>query len=1203
MPCDLDVFSLEVEERITDAITDMPSLFALREACKGRRRRDHLVSKVLVQQLQRLVGYYVLQPHIDILLHAVHRWHAVISGHAALSFVLRDEQFLNKEMDICVGSYDAMGLEEHLRAGISGLVLVDQYVPAYLFGYKSHPPLVRRFRTSTGHYIRILSSPLSSPACAVMHYPNSAYMSVVSLSFFSTLFPSLTFSRLALTQPWFILPSCYRRQNQFLVAKGWLMARHVDDFMANFHFLRAISETHEGTPLDGAPLDPPPRSDNPSNHFLVTAAADDVFWAPVYTAHEGLEDIFFGPVSPVHEGTNELFFIKGVSPSGSSDISLGDHEVMKDIAPEVASQVSANPRQIEIQVEREVRVAFDFRLPQNHVSTIASTTSVHAPATSLTVQQEHPSEPWDCNFSVCSEFAHEVDSAPPAAPITCYQDIFLCPHQARFFGDPGCLTDFLDDSPSSLRNLQRTHQPPFGDGYTWRFTSMEELLCTDRCLYRDLYLRWFHDSGEIRLSVLSLHHGRSIPQLVPLDLDLLEEMRLKPSAVGRKRDNCATPAITRANKSEGNSSKTVRKGQPSAWDIRAPKVLYTSFLLPSSDRRPQCSAGHLVIFLALHLGQGVMYPCDFPSQPLIPPLCTDAVINILDYLDIHELLSIRASSHLGDAYVAAAFSRRVLLLVGKMFDDYAGFVKEMDITCSVIGAEGALNILYPVNPRPFIPQIFTPCGPPWFHIVAYLVYYEGFQARILPRDASGLPLNHYPLQFFELRKGPYILDVVPSASDHPAHPLLAQWCTPLLCFVGAKFMSVPYPSLTRQRLALINPRKLLSCRYMHPSLKNIAAQWENDGWTLGYRPARLGQTCPPPVVGARPHSGCAGTLRHFGDRHSLNIIPQAMKQRNSGAVLRKDILSESTVVFWRGGLTCDMRALLRLRCASRKWLDVVHRDLRGSLIALLRPFVPYPYRLLQALDQAKGYIGGSVAVLFILRDSSFAPQDLDLYVSAYDQLVLENHLIYEQDFVEEAYLGPELQVEETENGEEVEVEVVSPGAAALQGQGMRSVSRFQSLLGTEIIYIYSSGVNDPLLPIARSWASHLATYASLRHFRAVFPKLLLERRSLLGDGHYGQVGNEMAQVKKWAQRGFNIKLTPERWFNNALAHCAAPWYFCPTQGRRFQDPGSLCARMDPLKDVPLWSLMIWRLDIRPCQGSCLRNSIPLGWKDVYLVGQ
>ena len=73
------------------------------------------------------------------------------------------------------------------------------------------------------------------------------------------------------------------------------------------------------------------------------------------------------------------------------------------------------------------------------------------------------------------EFASLVDRPPPPGIAPCFRDLYVCPDQGRYFGDPGSLVDFIDPLNAGPGNAGVRLSPPFGHMVAWR------LWCTAPC--------------------------------------------------------------------------------------------------------------------------------------------------------------------------------------------------------------------------------------------------------------------------------------------------------------------------------------------------------------------------------------------------------------------------------------------------------------------------------------------------------------------------------------------------------------------------------------------------------------------------------------------------------------------------------------------------------------------------------------------------
>ena len=78
---------------------------------------------------------------------------------------------------------------------------------------------------------------------------------------------------------------------------------------------------------------------------------------------------------------------------------------------------------------------------------------------------------------------------PNASPHPCYRDLYLCPDQARYFGDRGSLVGFFDVAHASPEHMAKRQRPPFNPSVVWRFQSVETQ-CARTCISNDPMLSW-----------------------------------------------------------------------------------------------------------------------------------------------------------------------------------------------------------------------------------------------------------------------------------------------------------------------------------------------------------------------------------------------------------------------------------------------------------------------------------------------------------------------------------------------------------------------------------------------------------------------------------------------------------------------------------------------------------------------------------------
>ena len=142
-----------------------------------------------------------------------------------------------------------------------------------------------------------------------------------------------------------------------------------------------------------------------------------------------------------------------------------------------------------------------------------------------------------------------------------------------------------------------------------------------------------------------------------------------------------------------------------------------------------------------------------------------------------------------------------------------------------------------------------------------------------------------------------------SGSDMPLEPIACLWATPFIAYVGTTSFEVAYPELTGMMRALLQPRKFCGSLVIATGhLKGMVNVWERRGWYC-YSHARelLGSTTCQGVRSAY----CAAGIRDFGDRFCLSGAMTPVAEGRCAPALRHDILSDETLLWWRGGEVCE----------------------------------------------------------------------------------------------------------------------------------------------------------------------------------------------------------------------------------------------------------------------------------------------------------
>lgn len=287
---------------------------------------------------------------------------------------------------------------------------------------------------------------------------------------------------------------------------------------------------------------------------------------------------------------------------------------------------------------------------------------------------------------------------------------------------------------------------------------------------------------------------------------------------------------------------------------------------------------------------------------LFPGLVPDVSEAIVALLDIHDLRRVRAVSRTGCRYVFVILGTRTRSLLQRYVGHICHFWREMHITNSVIGGEAAHSILYPNARRPKRLFISTPRST-FFHVAMYLVTQEGYQARCKSLMRAAHP-NHAEAYLW---RGTTVIVLRQAAAHSPLAPLLEGWNTALVCYISPpNAYGIAYAALNQRRIALLPPEH---CDVVWASLpkpiRTRARQWRRQGWDVVGSMSEIATRSVGYVeaVCGRQWGACAGSLRYFGDEHSVTgSVTSRGGEIVAGTVC--DMLHEYTVMWWRGGEGC-----------------------------------------------------------------------------------------------------------------------------------------------------------------------------------------------------------------------------------------------------------------------------------------------------------
>ncbi|KAI0705558.1 hypothetical protein C8Q76DRAFT_801303 [Earliella scabrosa] len=213
---------VELERMLMEEF-DMLGLLNWRPVC-GRYLLQ--VDTQLRKEMEAIVKVY-LPGQASILLDALPRFRAVITGEAAIAFVLRDMKLLGMDLEICVAEPEAEELHAFLQKNFTLTKVCgrDKGAQGYegpLDRITTHYCIIAARRR---RYLSVVSSYTPSPLTPLTAVNNTAFMTFFSPAIVGCAYPALTLRRCALTRsnsgygPWWSIP-CDRRRNLGLVLRG-----------------------------------------------------------------------------------------------------------------------------------------------------------------------------------------------------------------------------------------------------------------------------------------------------------------------------------------------------------------------------------------------------------------------------------------------------------------------------------------------------------------------------------------------------------------------------------------------------------------------------------------------------------------------------------------------------------------------------------------------------------------------------------------------------------------------------------------------------------------------------------------------------------------------------------------------------------------------------------------------------------------------
>lgn len=242
-------------------------------------------------------------------------------------------------------------------------------------------------------------------------------------------------------------------------------------------------------------------------------------------------------------------------------------------------------------------------------------------------------------------------------------------------------------------------------------------------------------------------------------------------------------------------------------------------------------------------------------------------------------------------------------------------------------------------------------------------------------------------------------------------------------------------------------------------------------------------------------------------------------------------------------------------------MTLVSVVLKSDFKHILRGALPDADLFLYAMEELHAFVAGYAALAFFQRWKLDCSLPIEIFVPRTSFMDMMDHL---QDL----------------QGASVINTAIDPDVTA------SSVCVTSTVIGQGSVLLLHASVSEaPLLPVARLSNTALVCYVGAQHYGAVWPRLTLESRALVGDEAEQQESVQEALEKM----GMESKLYAWMWPAYGPAQrCARAAFLCPAQPRFFTDRGSLRLAWEPLGDTGDMDCDVcFRIDGRPCDGPCL----------------
>ena len=209
----------------------------------------------------------------------------------------------------------------------------------------------------------------------------------------------------------------------------------------------------------------------------------------------------------------------------------------------------------------------------------------------------------------------------------------------------------------------------------------------------------------------------------------------------------------------------------------------------------------------------------------------------------------------------------------------------------------------------------------------------------------------------------------------------------------------------------------------------------------------------------------------------------------------------------------DILSLTRWRATCRQNYRQVSGSLRRTLLSLLKPFVPFPTKLLDIMREHHGVFGGELALSFLLRDPGYTPTDLEIYAADFEFMSLCDAVVG----------NPHIRAQINEYAHS------SPTIFFALRRLIAQTLHIQ-LDNRRSIYIYRSYNSSATATLSRSLCTALSNFITVYGFGCSHPTLTLRHRALLADHETPFLSDvDVAVLNRLRAYGFTMAVSLTEW--------------------------------------------------------------------------